>query len=395
MRLPAFTPSLPHGWPLLGLATLLLLAVILALEWTGTSPARAQDDGLQVSISAKPVNPPVNEPTTLTATITNPPSEEKPTYNWQLNFGGDDWYSYGDKPTFRYLNVKAETLGFRLTVSFDTGETATSEPVNVTWVEPSEEPTPEPTEEPTPTPEPTPDPTEEPPEPPPAPTGLTATGGDTIVELGWTDPSDSAITKYQVRVSADGGSTWNPDWTDVSGSGAATASHTLTGLSNDTAYTIELRAFRGETAGSAASATATPRPEPPPAPPGLTATGGDTTIELGWTDPSDSTITKYQVRVSADGGTTWNPAWTDISGSGAGTTSHTLTGLTNDTAYTIELRAVRGESSAGPAASSTATPSEAEPAQEPTPKPTPEQAPSVSGVEVTSDAGDDDTYGLE
>ena len=107
------------------------------------------------------------------------------------------------------------------------------------------------------------------PEPPPAPTGLTATGGDAAIELRWTDPADSAITKYQLRVSADGGASWNPDWTDVSGSGAATTSHTLTGLANDTEYTIELRAFRAETAGPAASATATPSEpasEPTPEP---------------------------------------------------------------------------------------------------------------------------------
>ena len=204
--------------------------------------------------------------------------------------------------------------------------------------------------EPTQTPEPT-------PEPPPAPAGLIATGGDAVIDLSWTDPSDGALTKYQVRVSADGGASWDPDWTDIADSGAATTSHRLTGLTNDTAYTIELRALRGQAAGAAASAPATPRPEPPPAPAGLIATSGDTVIELSWTEPSDNAITKYQVRVSADGGSTWAPDWTDISGSGAAATSHTVTGLTNDTAYTIELRAVRGAVSAGPAASATATPS--------------------------------------
>ena len=111
-------------------------------------------------------------------------------------------------------------------------------------------------------------------EPPPAPTGLRATAGDAAIELSWTDPSDSAITGYQVRVSADGGATWSPDWTDISGSGAATTSHTLTNLANDTAYTAQLRASRGQTAGAAARATATPKAEPPPAPKDLQATPG-------------------------------------------------------------------------------------------------------------------------
>ncbi len=271
-------------WPLLGLATVLVVfTAVLSLVWVGTSPAGAQGDGLQVSITARPANPPVNQPTTLRAAISNKPSEETPIYDWEIQFG-DTWYSGGNRPTFRYVNGKAESLRFRLTVSYDSGETATSEPVTVTWLEPGEEPTPEPTAEPTPTPEPTveptpeptpepteeptPEPTEEPtPEPSPAPTGLSATGGDTIIGLNWTNPSDAAITKYQARVSADGGASWNPDWTDISGSGATTTSHTVTGLANDTAHTVELRAFRGETAGAAASVTATPSaPAPTPTP---------------------------------------------------------------------------------------------------------------------------------
>ena len=286
MRLPA-SSSLPRRWPLLGLAVLLFaLTITLAMALAGSNPAGAQGEGLRVSIAANPVNPQVNESTTLTAAIANPPSAEEPDYDWQVDFGDGEWFTYGSRPTFRYSHWEAETLGFRLTVSYDSGETATSEPITVTWVDPDEEPAPEPTEEPTPepaaTPTPTPEPTREPtPEPPPAPTGLTATGGDAAIALGWTDPSDTAITRYQVRVSADGGTAWDPDWTDIPGSGAATTSHRLTGLSNDTAYTIELRAFRGETAGAAARASATPRHEPPPAPVGLTATGGDAAIALG------------------------------------------------------------------------------------------------------------------
>ena len=370
---PSHSAPFTRRWPLLGLAALMLVSMtaLLVLAWSGASPAGAQDGGVQVSVSANPANPPVNEPTTLTAAIANPPPEGKPAYDWQIDFGDGNWFSVGSNSTLRYLAGEAETLGFRLTVSYGSGETATSDPITVTWVEAGEEPTPEPTEEPTPAPEPTPEPTpvptEEPSKPPGAPAGLTATGGDTTIELGWTDPSDSAITKYQVRVSADGGATWDPDWTDVSGSGAATTSHTLTGLTNDTEYTTELRALRGETAGASARATATPMPEPPPAPASLAATGGDTAIELSWTDPSDGAISKYQVRVSADGGATWDPDWTDVSGSGAATASHILTGLTNDTSYTVELRAVRGAASAGPSASATATPSGPAPAEEPAP----------------------------
>ena len=171
MILPVFSP-LPRRWPLFVPAVLLLILVaVSAAIWAGISPAGAQDSGeLQVSVTADPADPEVNESTALSATIANSPSEEAPAYNWEINFGGA-WYSFGDRSTFRYGNGKAETLHFRLTISYDSGESATSEPIAVTWVAP--EPTPEPTQEPTPTP--TPEPAEEPtpaptPEPTPEPT---------------------------------------------------------------------------------------------------------------------------------------------------------------------------------------------------------------------------------
>ena len=93
---------------------------------------------------------------------------------------------------------------------------------------------------------------------PAAPTDLTATPESGRVSLAWTDPSDTAITGYQVRVSDDGGTIWNPDWTDIPGSGATTTSHTVTGLTNAAGYTFELRAVAGSTNGAGSSAGATP-----------------------------------------------------------------------------------------------------------------------------------------
>ncbi len=115
----------------------------------------------------------------------------------------------------------------------------------------------------------------------------------------------------------------------------------------------------------------------PAAPTGLTATPESGRISLTRTDPSDSTITKYQYRVSDDGGTSWGQDWTDVSGSGASTTSHTVTGLTNATAYTFELRAVGGTTNG---ASATATPAAT--------------LPDVTSVAVTSTPTSGDTQGL-
>ena len=93
---------------------------------------------------------------------------------------------------------------------------------------------------------------------------------------------------------------------------------------------------------------------PGPAPSDLTATAGDGQVTLKWSDPSDSTITKYQY--SQRVGYAYWLEWTDMPDSSAGTTTYTVTGLTNGTAYTFELRAVQEHTTAGAAAWTTATP---------------------------------------
>ena len=189
---------------------------------------------------------------------------------------------------------------------------------------------------------------------PSAPRNLNAAPDDRRVALSWDDPSDSSITKYQYRVSADDGTNWNPDWTDISGSGAATTSYTLTPLNNGTDYTFEVRAVNPVGNGPASGDTATPNPVPA-APGSFNAAPDDRRVALSWDDPSDSSITKYQYRQSADDGTNWNPDWTDISGSGATTTSHTVTPLDNGTDYTFEVRAVNPVGN-GAVSGDTATP---------------------------------------
>ena len=93
-------------------------------------------------------------------------------------------------------------------------------------------------------------------------------------------------------------------------------------------------------------------------PAGLTATSGDGQAELAWTDPGDSGITKYQSRHKA--GTSFSDGddslWTDIDGSDASTTSHTVTELTNGTEYVFQVRAVNAGGPGAASDTATATP---------------------------------------
>ena len=185
---------------------------------------------------------------------------------------------------------------------------------------------------------------------------LSAVPGNRRVELEWDGPPNSTPIRYQYRVSTDGGSNWNPGWTNITNSDAGTTTLTLTGLTNYEIYTLEVRAKRdASTFGPAARRLATPR-GPLVAPSNLVATTGqDRRVTLSWDSTNDDSITGYQYRYRNTTDSDWDPDWTDMPGSSFNTTGRILTGLTNNLLYTIEIRPMRGNLG-GPAASATATP---------------------------------------
>ena len=87
---------------------------------------------------------------------------------------------------------------------------------------------------------------------PAAPVSLTAAAGNGQVVLAWTASTDTTITKYQY--SKDSGATWM----DIPSSSSTTATYTVTGLINGTAYTFQVRAVNLSGGGTPSSASATP-----------------------------------------------------------------------------------------------------------------------------------------
>ena len=183
--------------------------------------------------------------------------------------------------------------------------------------------------------------------------GLTASGLDRAGRLNWNRPANdggSPIIRYEYRY-APVGEVWN-DWENV---GAGAAGVTVGNLVNGLEYVFEVRAVNALGKGPVETAAATPvlrtgPPPPPPPPPGpretvpdaptnLLADGGNEQVALSWEAPENDggfAITDYEVRINGRG------SWISI---GSTHTTHTVTGLTNGTAYVFQVRAVNAAGS--------------------------------------------------
>ena len=169
-----------------------------------------------------------------------------------------------------------------------------------------------------------------------------ADAGNAQVTLRWDNPEDSSITRYQYRQRVTSESAWDPDWTDIPGSGASTTSYTVGDLVNWTPYTFQIRAVRGNEPTATSAATATPE-GPPLAPRNLTAHGQDKGITAWWQTPpageEPAPVTSYKVRYRQVGmGTSpWqNPTRANDDRS----TTQEINNLTNRQHYEVQVAAV-------------------------------------------------------
>ncbi|NAZ81469.1 hypothetical protein GTR02_06525 [Kineococcus sp. R8] len=172
---------------------------------------------------------------------------------------------------------------------------------------------------------------------PAAPAGFTGTGGDHAVDLTWSAPAVDDVARYEL--STDGAAP------QVLPAGAR--SLTVTGLGEESAHTFSLVAI--DAAGNRSPArtiTVTTRDTVAPDAPGdLRATGGDHAAQLAWTAPAAGDVTRYVV-TRTDGPATDGPA-TDVP---AGTTTLSVGGLADDSAYTFRVVAVDAAGNTSPVA---------------------------------------------
>ena len=215
----------------------------------------------------------------------------------------------------------------------------------------------------------------------PAPTSLTATPGNTEVDLSWTMPSgawDSYVFTYEYQMKEVPTGNWG-DWTRRSRGllKDLSTTHTVTGLNNGTAYHFKVRAMNLSNPGQASSeASATPTAQVPAKPEAPALTIGNKQLGVAWTAPANNgaPINDYDVRYKESSDT----AWTNRTHSGT-TTSTTITGLTNGQSYQVQVRAINTAGTGDWSPSTSATPA----AQVPTAPSAPALTPDDHKIGVT------------
>lgn len=88
---------------------------------------------LQVAVNASPANPVAPYMVILRAAISNAPSGSRPSYRWEIAENGDDWRYFISVGSFGYLMEHGGSRSFRVTVSYGSGDSVTSDPLTVTW----------------------------------------------------------------------------------------------------------------------------------------------------------------------------------------------------------------------------------------------------------------------
>ena len=194
------------------------------------------------------------------------------------------------------------------------------------------------------------------------PAALTGVSYPDVITVSTAHTVSSTFIAYQVRYRAtpsNPADAWTQDWAILPISlDAGTKTLTLSGLTVNTAYQIQMRALSNAAGPSTERLESRSTLTTPAAPTGLTATTSTTaaaSVELSWTaltvDPG--TTESYDYRQKLNSSSSWG-SWTPIAGSDYQTNSLQRTGLTVSTSYDFQIR-FNWTSSLTSSASATAT----------------------------------------
>lgn len=261
---------------------------------------------LSVSVTASDETPNAAEDVTFTA---NPEYGSTPySYAWEYQSpGSTNWLSLPSETSQTYTSggFSNATWSFRVTVTDNNGDTATAVST-ITWAAAQLLTT---------------------------PSSLSTTGTtETSFTANWGDVSNESGYRFQWRIGQYG------SWTTVLKSSNAT-SHTVTGLTAGTAYgwrvqAIGTGAYSNSLYTDDQSVTTTAATITQLATPSSLSTSGTTSsgFTANWGDVANEDNYTFQWRVGTSG------TWTDVS-KAAGSTSHSVTGLSASTLHQWRVRA--------------------------------------------------------
>ncbi len=182
---------------------------------------------------------------------------------------------------------------------------------------------------------------------PAAPTIDSITPGDKQLIVAWTAPTgETGITAYDVRhIKSSDDESVDANWTVVDSAWTTgTLEYTITGLDNGTQYDVQVRAVNAN--GDGAWSATTEGTPVLPAPTLDTVRGDDRAVYVAWNAPAGITtgVKAYDVRhINSDATDKADANWTveeDAWEDGDGSLFHAITGLTNETGYDVQVRAV-------------------------------------------------------
>lgn len=215
-------------------------------------------------------------------------------------------------------------------------------------------------------------------DPPAAPTSLTVTARNAGLTVSWAAPTrttdarsndDPEITGYAIQyracTAADrtcrSSERWDT-WRSYGHSGTRTSA-TLSGLTNGTAYQVQVRARNSAGLGPwSPTATGTPLAQTakPSVPSGFTVEAADRQIKVSWSPsvpPRDGTVSGYEVEYRSCSAGSPCGNWRQHSHSGTGTTT-TITKLSNGISYEVRVQATSSRGNSGWSAAKSATPAQ-------------------------------------
>ena len=195
-------------------------------------------------------------------------------------------------------------------------------------------------------------------------------GGSTSLSVTWTIDDAAGVTAYDVRHIAStatdkGDSNWTVQdnaWTSTAG---GALSYAITGLTNGTSYDVQVRAVRNTTDGSwSETAVGTPAAAAGAVPAITSVRAEEQVLTVAWSAPASppAIVTGYGVRhIRSDAAEKATDAnWTVVSAAttSASARTYTITGLTNDLGYDVQVRAVTANGNGAWSATATGLPAD-------------------------------------